>query len=226
MPARQWGVWNYPSKATAKEAEPTHNITHIPKHHIALQDTDFGGNVHSIEKTLRVVIHRLWNSLRTDLRGRHQNQITHSTDVSTVPIIADTRSQVEILHLFSFLQELRKAPNRTMSMSKGGSPSKEEMRMICSSSFLPRNKGSPVQISYYHWEKRQSGSQERKQHSTYQSTRNREGPEWLPELDNNDSECRRKSNFPCDSNFQSRWAWYPNHWTQRVKCSPVSHHNE
>lgn len=75
-------------------------------------------------------------------------------------------------------------------------------------------------------ERKHSDPQERKQHSTCQSMRNREDPEWLPELDSSDSECTRRSNSPYDSSFQNRWVWYPNHWTQRVKCSPVSHHNE
>ena len=78
--------------------------------------------------------------------GKHRT--AHTTDVSTVSVIPDTRSQVEVLHLFPSLHKSAKHPNQTMSMSKGGSPSREEMRMICSSSFLPRNKGSPVQISY------------------------------------------------------------------------------
>ena len=44
---------------------------------ITLLETDFGGNVHSIEKTLRIMIHRLWNSLRADLRGRHASNGPH-----------------------------------------------------------------------------------------------------------------------------------------------------
>lgn len=95
------------------------------------------------------MIHRFRNSLRTNLHIRREKKRQHDGCIDCFHhrehAFADRNPP-----LFS-LSRWHTTKDSTLSISKGGSPSSEEMRMICSSSFLPRNKGSPVQISYWKW---------------------------------------------------------------------------